>query len=318
MPTYLNHRGLQSSRYKNDSPSVNLPVTQPRHFGELGQLKNGICWYPISRNLAHVSRDQGHPCLKNLPMNTVRVLKQTKSNAVDWGVAPPLIKETTSAVQVVEIVLVCLAPPEAHVGNLKVTPKVACRISMGLFVVLRATLLVRQKLHSVVLVNVLGMFSDKLLRFGPQRRDRLGRVIQADGEAIGLVVVLHVAEDVVVDITEEVDVRLDAPVILHIGKGGMLIKHAAVPPTHLMVRYLVGILNLLVEEQLHRLLVKILADPRRNLPVLFWNEFCHRVSISTTVQSFHSIPYLHSAFVKACVLFLNSSVKGTSLKKVHG
>lgn len=29
-------------------------------------------------------------------------------------------------------------------------------------------------------------------------------------------------------------------------------------------------------------------------------------------------PYLHSAFVAACVFFLNSSEKSTSLKKVHG
>ena len=51
IPTYLNQLGLQSSLFKNASPSVKRPVTQPLHFGELGQLKYGMCWYPISRNL---------------------------------------------------------------------------------------------------------------------------------------------------------------------------------------------------------------------------------------------------------------------------
>jgi hypothetical protein len=50
-PTNLNQFGLQSSRFSHCSPSVKRPVTQPLHLGELGQLKNGICWYPISRNL---------------------------------------------------------------------------------------------------------------------------------------------------------------------------------------------------------------------------------------------------------------------------
>lgn len=43
MPTYLNQLGLQSSLLSHCSPSVKRPVTHPLHFGELGQLKNGIC-----------------------------------------------------------------------------------------------------------------------------------------------------------------------------------------------------------------------------------------------------------------------------------
>lgn len=43
LPTYLNQFGRQSSRFSHASPSVNRPVMQPRHFGEFGQLKNGMC-----------------------------------------------------------------------------------------------------------------------------------------------------------------------------------------------------------------------------------------------------------------------------------
>jgi hypothetical protein len=43
-PTYLNQFGRQSSFLSHVSPSVKRPLTQPLHFGELGQLKKGMCW----------------------------------------------------------------------------------------------------------------------------------------------------------------------------------------------------------------------------------------------------------------------------------
>lgn len=50
----LNQFGLQSSLFSHASPSVKRPVTQPLHLFELGQLKKGMCWYPMSRNLGRV------------------------------------------------------------------------------------------------------------------------------------------------------------------------------------------------------------------------------------------------------------------------
>lgn len=44
MPTNLNQFGRQSSFWRNGSPSHILPVTQPLHLGELGQLRKGMCW----------------------------------------------------------------------------------------------------------------------------------------------------------------------------------------------------------------------------------------------------------------------------------
>lgn len=55
IPANLNQLGRQSSLCSHFSPSVRRPVTQPLHFGELGQLKKGMCWYPISRNLDEIS-----------------------------------------------------------------------------------------------------------------------------------------------------------------------------------------------------------------------------------------------------------------------
>ena len=47
------------------------------------------------------------------------------------------------------------------------------------------------------------MFVDKGLGGGPQRPDRLGVVVDVDGEAVGLVVLFHELEHVVIDVAGE-------------------------------------------------------------------------------------------------------------------
>lgn len=79
------------------------------------------------------------------------------------------------------------------------------------------------------------MIGQELGRLGPQGRQGMRVVVQGDGEAVRLVVVLHIAENVVVDIAEEVYLGFDAPVVADILKSGMLVEHATVPATHLMV-----------------------------------------------------------------------------------
>ena len=56
--------------------------------------------------------------------------------------------------------------------------------------------------------------------------------------------VLHVAEDIVVDITEEFDFGLDAPVVADVFEGRVVVEEAAVPPAHLMVRFHSRILHI--------------------------------------------------------------------------
>ena len=58
----------------------------------------------------------------------------------------------------------------------------------------------------------------------------------------------HVAEDVVVDVAEEVDFGLDAPVVAGGGEGGVFVEHAAVPAAHLVVGGEVGVLHFLLFE----------------------------------------------------------------------
>ena len=51
-------------------------------------------------------------------------------------------------------------------------------------------------------------------------------VVQVDGEAVSLVAVGHVAEHVVVNVAEEVDLGLHAPVIARVGKGRVMVEEA--------------------------------------------------------------------------------------------
>ena len=60
-------------------------------------------------------------------------------------------------------------------------------------------------------------------------------VVEVDGEAVGFVVVGHVAEDVVVDVAEEMDFGFDAPVVSCVFEGGVVVEEAAVPAAHLVV-----------------------------------------------------------------------------------
>ena len=84
--------------------------------------------------------------------------------------------------------------------------------------------------------------------------------------------VCHVPEDVVVDVTEELDFRLDAPVVLCGCEGWVAVEHAAVPTAHLVVAYFAGVLDVVFCEDFGRFFVEVLRDPRGHFPVLFWDD----------------------------------------------
>lgn len=149
-------------------------------------------------------------------MNLALVLKETKRDTMYRRITPSFIEETTSSVKMVEIVLICLATPEAHIRNLEVTPEVAGRITVRLVPVDGPALSLGQPRFGSVLVQVFGMLSDEFARLRPEGRNRRRCIVESDREAIGLVVVLHVAEHVVVDIAEEMNLGLDTPVVLHV------------------------------------------------------------------------------------------------------
>lgn len=184
----------------------------------------------------------------------------------------------------IEIVLVNLAAPEIHIRNLKVRPEMTRRVTVRQLVMFRSTFAVGEPLHGVVAVEVFGMRSQELDSFGPERGNTLRRVVEVDGEAVGLVVVFHVAEDIVIDIAEEMDVWFDAPIPLRFLQRRMLVEHAAIPSTHLVVGLQVPVFNVLLFQNLRGLLVEFFVNPFRHLPVFFWNDFCLLVRSRATLK----------------------------------
>lgn len=117
------------------------------------------------------------------------------------------------------------------------------------------------------------MLGEELDSLWPQTRESLGIIVEIDGETICFVVVVHVTEDIIVDLAEEVDVGLDAPVVSGIREGGVLVEEPAIPTAHLVIRSLAGILDTLVLENRRRLVEYIVVDPGRRLPVLGRDDF---------------------------------------------
>ena len=102
---------------------------------------------------------------------------------------------------------------------------------------------------------------EELHRLGPQCGQRLGRVVQVDGEAVRLVVVVHEAEDVVVDVAEEVHLGLHPPVVAVLGQRRVLVEEPAVPAAHLVVRQHVRVLHVLLFQDVGGFFEEIHVDP---------------------------------------------------------
>jgi hypothetical protein len=183
-------------------------------------------------------------------VNLARILEQPQCDAVNRSVTPSLIEEPAGTVEVVEIVLVCLTPPEGHVCNFKVAPEVARRVTLRLVVVVWPPGVVRYPFHRIVVVKILGMVRKKLDGLRPQSRESLGVIVKVDCEAVSLVVVMHVTEHVVIDIAEEMNIGLDAPIVPGVCERRVLVEKSAVPPTHLVIRHHARILDAVALENL--------------------------------------------------------------------
>ncbi len=206
-------------------------------------------------------------------MDLARILKQRQSNRMHRRIAPPFIKEPSGPIQMIKIILVRLTPPKFHVANLEIAPEMTRRVPVRLVIMLRPPLTIRQPIPRILLMQILRMRRHEFFGFGPQGRDGLGRVIQVYGEAVGFVVVLHIAKDIVVDVAEEVDIGLDAPVVAGVEQGGVFVEHAAVPTAHLVVGIHFAVLDVLFFENFGRFFKEVVVDPGGDGPVLFGDDF---------------------------------------------
>ena len=114
---------------------------------------------------------------------------------------------------------------------------------------------------------------EELQRLGPKGRDALWGIVEVDGEAVGFVTVGHVAEDVVVDVAEKVHLRLDAPVVAHVGEGGVAVEEARVPAAHLVIGDEISVLDALLLEDFSGFGEEVFVNPRGDGPMFFWDRF---------------------------------------------
>jgi hypothetical protein len=170
-------------------------------------------------------------------------------------VAPSLVEEPAGLIEMLKVRAVRLGAPKVDPGNLKVGPVVAAVV--GLAVV------GRDPRHHVGFREGLGVSVDEICGLAsmpsllcqsfpspvdnevnkscleptlcrlPQARNRILVLVQRDDKPVGAVVVLHDLERVVRDVAQELDVGLDAPVVLVRVEERVFEKEAGLVPTHL-------------------------------------------------------------------------------------
>ena len=185
-----------------------------------------------------------------LPMDLALILKQPQRNAMHRRIPPPLVEETTGSIQVLEVVFIGFGTPKLHVRNLEIAPKMTRAVPVRFDIVFRPSLAIYHPLSRTILVQVFWMCRHELFSLWPQGWYGLRRIVKVDRKAVGLVVVAHPAENIVVNIAEEVYFRLHAPIVTDILKGRVFVEHATIPTAHLMVRYHGTVLNFLLFEHL--------------------------------------------------------------------
>lgn len=140
------------------------------------------------------------------------------------SISPSLVKESPGAIQMLEIFLVYLAPPKFHVSNLEIAPEMTCRVAVRLNIMLRPPNAIFQPLARIVFILIFRVRGQELERLGPEGGNALRRIVQVDGESVRFIVVGHVAEHVIINVAEEVDVGLHAPVIARVGEGRVMVE----------------------------------------------------------------------------------------------
>lgn len=223
-------------------------------------------------------------------MDLARVFEKAQCDGMHRGIAPSLVEESTGSIQVVEIIFVGLATPKFHICNLEIRPEMAGRISMGFYVVVRPSFVIHKPFHCIVLMQILWMGGQELDSLRPQGRYALRRVIQIDGETVRFVMVLHIAEDIVVDIAKEANVWLYTPVVPGVGECWMFVEHAAVPATHLVIGNHIAVLHIALLEHLCGLLEEVHIDPVGRSPMLLRDHLCIFISGILSLLDAEHIP----------------------------
>src|ERR1700722_13731868 len=130
-------------------------------------------------------------------------------------------------------------------------------------------IIVAQECHRVVFGNVFWVLLDERLDAVPQRWDCLHILVQAQHEAIFLLVVLHKLEWIIMDIAEQFHAWLNTPVVLKLVHERMSKEEPGFETTHVPVADRVAIDDLALRHIFADLARLLLVNEGRERPVLF-------------------------------------------------
>lgn len=186
--------------------------------------------------------------VSNIPEEPYLALRHEHSHTQGMyrRISKSLVIEASSSIQPVKVSFISIAAEEVQVPDFEVGEKLAV-------VVVSTIMGIKQPVQVSVRMNQLWMGVDK--RAGTRPKGRKGSSVIEDVhiEAVLHVVVAHEAEDVVVNVAEEVDlamgmsamndfggitptyIRLNAPVPVKILKTWVLVEESTIPTAHVSV-----------------------------------------------------------------------------------
>lgn len=216
--------------------------------------------------------------LTNIPIDIVLVSHISKvpdlvlghehshTERVYRGISESLVVEAASSVQPFEVLLVCLASEEAQITDLEITEELAV-------VVVIAVEGIEQPIQVSVGMDQFRMRVYERHGSRPKGREGPGIVENVHCEAVLDLVVSGKAEDIVVDVAKEMDVRFDAPVEVVFHQSRVSIEETTVPSTHVPIGYHPAFSHANSSKVFETVHEAPFVDPFRKGPVLFWNDF---------------------------------------------
>jgi len=134
-------------------------------------------------------------------------------------------------------------------------------------VVVSIATIIAQESHRVSFRNMLGVVLDKLLDAFPEGGDSLDVFVQTEHKTVLLVVFLHEAEWVIMNIAEQLDARLNAPVVFVVHHQRLTEEESRLKTAHVSVADTVAVNNLALGHVLANLSRPFLVDMRRERPM---------------------------------------------------
>ena len=209
--------------------------------------------------------------------------KHGHTQRMDGRIPKALVIEATTSVQPIKVFLVCFSPEEIEIADFEVGEELT-------IVVVAAVAGVEEPVQIGVWVDEFGVGVYEGAGTGPEGGEGAGIVEDVHVEAVFHVVIAHEAEDVVVNVTEEVDLQtvskslrtshtgrtcvgFDTPIPVKIFESWVFVEEAAVPSTHVAVADHPTFADANSAQILQAVHESSFVDPVWQRPVLERNDF---------------------------------------------